>query len=345
MRIWLIGMAVAATLGSVADAQAQTQASRPSSSSAGRGQGAGKSIDGVTVTAPRLKACGEHDTVCIQAVAKTLWTEFPRQIDAYCIQQKWAHLRQAADFEEFFGASAGGSGLGLSLDGRLPPALEMVCGAKPKDDAGNLGLALDWAPWEKVPSEADLAAAFPKTASPNGGAGDINCAMTGEGHLSDCVLVAETSPGFGAAALKLSHRFKARVAKEPDHHYRRDLRINLAVRFPPRNGTGAAPLVNPDWIRTPDPAQAASLYPAAATKAGVATGVGSVTCRIDDKGFLSDCSVVSQDPQDLGFGAAALAVTPSLQANLWTREGDRAAGGSVTVPLRFDSPTPATTGD
>ncbi len=44
--------------------------------------------DSVTVTGKRpLKPCGEGDKGCILAVAKAVWTRYPRQIARYCLAQ------------------------------------------------------------------------------------------------------------------------------------------------------------------------------------------------------------------------------------------------------------------
>lgn len=58
---------------------------------------------------------------------------------------------------------------------------------------------------------------------------------------------------------------------------------------------------NPAWDQHPVPA-----YPAAALEAGAESGSASVRCMAGTDGRLSSCSVVSETPAGLGFGAAAV---------------------------------------
>ena len=88
----------------------------------------------------------------------------------------------------------------------------------------------------------------------------------------------------------------------------------------------------------PDPDKLAALYPAEAIRAGVSSGVGTVDCQIGEDGSLGNCTLRSEDPLALGFGPAALIAAPQLRANLWTRDGQRAIGARIVVPLRFDAP-------
>lgn len=58
---------------------------------------------------------------------------------------------------------------------------------------------------------------------------------------------------------------------------------------------------NPAWAQHPVPA-----YPAAALDAGADAGSASVRCIAQADGALSSCSVLSETPPGLGFGAAAV---------------------------------------
>lgn len=58
---------------------------------------------------------------------------------------------------------------------------------------------------------------------------------------------------------------------------------------------------NPAWAQHPIPA-----YPAAALDAGADAGSASVRCIAQADGALSSCSVLSETPPGLGFGAAAV---------------------------------------
>ena len=46
--------------------------------------------------------------------------------------------------------------------------------------------------------------------------------------------------------------------------------------------------------------------------------------------------VESETPQDLGYAAAAMTLTPQFRLAVWTDEGLPTVGGTVRIPLRFD---------
>jgi len=291
----------------------------------------------VTVTAKRTQPCDEKDHQCIVAVAKEAWARYPVQLETYCEKADQEREQQQANIAELLGGgSAIGGAAGASLEHGLPPALKIVCEYQHGDAA--LPPAANWVPWTAVPSAADLAAVYPAKAKVDAGDAHINCRINDKGRLVRCSLAAETPDrqGFGAAAMKLADKFQVNAGvatmkrAEP-------LWLDVAIHL--SRTPGAPPSINPDWTILPDPAVTATLYPADATKAGVTTGVGKVDCQVAENGALGGCVLVSEEPAALGFGPAALATAPRMRVNLWTRDGQRAAGSHVIVPLRFDAPT------
>ena len=66
------------------------------------------------------------------------------------------------------------------------------------------------------------------------------------------------------------------------------------------------------------------------------TGVARLNCTIGGDGKLNDCTVVSEDPPNLGFGAAAATIAEVLRLSPWLDEGDPAAGLPVSLPIRLN---------
>ena len=290
----------------------------------------------ITVMGKRpTQICGDNDDRCIQAVAEQVWTAYPRQIEYYCQASRTQKQFQRALVEQLGLSSSYDSQSGYQDDG-LPHALAEVCGYKATGP--RITTAQNWAPWSMVPTDADLAAAFPRAAKVESGDARVNCKVENNGRLEDCHLSDETpdKQGFGKAAMHLVGKFRvnafvaAQKRSEP-------LWLDIAVHFG-KTASGARTLATPDWTLLPDPAATAALYPDVAAKAGVKTGEGTVDCLVAESGGLGDCKLITEEPAAMGFGAAAMAVAPTLHANLWTRDGQRAPGAHVVVPLRFDAP-------
>lgn len=70
-----------------------------------------------------------------------------------------------------------------------------------------------------------------------------------------------------------------------------------------RGGT-PAPSGPPRWLRRPSP-----VFPDRALSRGVTRGSVELSCTVDGSGRLSDCEVVRETPEGLGFGASALRET------------------------------------
>jgi len=92
----------------------------------------------------------------------------------------------------------------------------------------------------------------------------------------------------------------------------------------------------PDWLVRPTPSQLQAVWPAAAYQRGVG-GSATLQCKVSVQGALRDCVVMSEDPPGLGFGVAALALTPQLLMKPATRDG-APVEGAVVIPVSFGAP-------
>lgn len=95
-------------------------------------------------------------------------------------------------------------------------------------------------------------------------------------------------------------------------------------------------ITNPSWVRRPEARQIARSYPRAAAKAGI-SGQVWLECRVEERGTLTACFVLSEAPQGYGFGRAALQLSRSFQLFPRTRDWRPVTGASVRVPMRWSS--------
>ena len=65
-------------------------------------------------------------------------------------------------------------------------------------------------------------------------------------------------------------------------------------------------------------------------------GRAELSCTVTAKGTVSGCSVVSEDPADQEFGAAALKLTRCFKMRPQTRDGAPVGGAKVIIPIRFE---------
>ena len=156
------------------------------------------------------KPCRERDKACITAVAQEVWTHYPAEIQSYCQSSRTQKAMQRALVQELGLSSAYDSQSGENVDDGLPPALAAVCDYKAPHVHQ---IAANWAPWTAVPTSADLAGAYPRSAKVDSGDARINCKVEDNGHLEDCHLSDEepADQGFGRAAMKLSGKFKVNL--------------------------------------------------------------------------------------------------------------------------------------
>ena len=298
------------------------------------------SSDNVTVVGKRpVKPCNEHDAGCILAVAKEVWTRYPRQIERFCTAQIVDKEHQLMLVDQLGLANWGPAN--AQGDYELPPALKKVCDYKLEPGQAFDRSVPTWAPWAAVPSAADLAAAYPRAGRslPGGGDAKINCSIDAKGKLGKCMISQEfpDHKGFGEAALHLAGKFMVQV--DPARaRPTADNWVDVAVHFTNPSTPAAAPQVmHPDWVVLPDVDRTARLFPPAASQAGVRTGVARVDCQVGEDGALNACKLVSEEPAGMGFGEAALAAAPAMHANLWSRDGLRTPGAHVVAPLRFNA--------
>ncbi len=92
---------------------------------------------------------------------------------------------------------------------------------------------------------------------------------------------------------------------------------------------------SPDWEKKPTPDELGGSWPLAALRAGKG-GSATIRCIVASDGLLHSCDVVSETPEGLGFGGAALAMAPLFVMKPAARDGKPIGGARVTIPINFN---------
>ncbi|PIB95433.1 energy transducer TonB [Caulobacter sp. X] len=247
------------------------------------------------------------------------------------------------------GYAFGAAGLQITPQLRMTP---MMRGGKPVP-GGTVSIPINWGapnpgsdfnstpvvldpPWTRVPTQAELNAAWPKSAA---GASHaqvaLRCLLVRTGQLRSCDVISEEprGKGFGRAAQDLSKLFQ--VAVDPNDKKLRDYKVDVPFRFRDPALPDNRKLTRPHWTATLTAEGMAAIYPEAAIKAKVMAGQGAATCVVTAEGRLSECQASRESPAGLDFGAAAVKAASAMRMNPWTKEGDTLDGLKLTVPFQF----------
>lgn len=93
------------------------------------------------------------------------------------------------------------------------------------------------------------------------------------------------------------------------------------------------PDVLPDWLRQPTRSQLMAVFPTKALEKGL-DGEATIGCKVSLQGALFECIVLSEKPADMGFGQAAIALTPQFLMKPAMKDGKPVVSG-VRIPISF----------
>jgi TonB family protein len=96
-------------------------------------------------------------------------------------------------------------------------------------------------------------------------------------------------------------------------------------------------IVDPDWVRRPSGESLAEHYPDIGTQLEI-EGFAVLSCRVDVKGRLNSCDVMTESPKGMGFGRAAVGMADEFEMRPQTLNGLPTSGGVVRIPIRFALP-------
>lgn len=177
----------------------------------------------------------------------------------------------------------------------------------------------------------DVAAAYPKAAFAQKISGDVdlNCTADAGGRLSGCKVTKEEPAGlgFGDAALGLSAKDRVKVKDDNGAAI-------IGRRFERSYSFLAPGDSNPDWLTKPSAGQLMGVFPVAARDRPPANARATIVCKVNEEGFLRDCKVDHQTPENMGFGAAALALSPLFRLKPKIR-GGKPVETEVTIPVAW----------
>jgi len=194
--------------------------------------------------------------------------------------------------------------------------------------------------WSQAPTRAQLASVFPSedVGKVDSGYAVLRCKIKPDGSLTRCdaLTASPAASEFKLSALKLADSFKLSVADyEP-----RTLRgafVDIPISFI-APGAASPRLTAPQWVSTLDEADLAAVFPAKARAAGVSRGGGVVKCRVTHEGRLVDCQLLSESPEGLGFGDAALKAADFLAMNPWSMDGAPVDDAIIQTPITLALP-------
>lgn len=196
--------------------------------------------------------------------------------------------------------------------------------------------------WLQAPTQAEVAAAYPRRGPAEGHAA-MRCELKADGRLRECVVLSEEPPyrGFGEVAKKLAPRFRALTDPARFEHSKVLVTVPFALEAQPPSPRY---ITAPDWRAGPTPAQTLALYPDKALKDGIRTGRGRVECRIQPDGALADCKAESEEPAGEGFGEAAVRLAGLMAIGAWSQDGRPVDGAHIRIPVRFNYAGPEAAG-
>lgn len=195
--------------------------------------------------------------------------------------------------------------------------------------------------WLKKPTPEDIMAVWPSKAlkTGQGGKATISCKVTTQGALTLCRVLSESPQGggFGGAAIALSSQFAMKPATQDGRPVEGEVRIPINFpAFTPGSGPVVTNTVLPGVLMRAAPtyAEVAAAFPAKARAKGVG-GRAAMSCVIGKTGSLTGCSVISETPGGLGFGAAAKSLAPKFLAPLSVRQDESTRGDLAQITVTF----------
>lgn len=195
-------------------------------------------------------------------------------------------------------------------------------------------------PWATQPTREQYMAAYPAKARAEGVGGKVllHCTVAKQGALAKCKVMSEApqGEGFGDAALGLTPLVQA----VPGQTGKR-LALPLVFR-PPRTGP-APPFRSARFDKTHKSQSmlgAVGPYMPVVAIEARRNGTAIIECRLAADGRLSRCWVVSETPENLHFGDAALrmALSSWLKAEPAQVDGEPVDGELVQVSVDFTVP-------
>lgn len=191
---------------------------------------------------------------------------------------------------------------------------------------------------EDAPNTA-LKEFYPPSALAKGleGEATLRCRMTTNLVMKNCKLISENPKGhgFGAAALSMAAKSQPNPLADVPERNRAPVTYRFSLSPLGISPSPLKPLTvvkNPDWVGLPTAEQVAAAFP---TEANATKGRAVIRCVVAVDQTLQQCSVLSEEPANEGFGQAALRLAPSFRLTPKTYDGVPVGGHPVVIPIIF----------
>ena len=102
-------------------------------------------------------------------------------------------------------------------------------------------------------------------------------------------------------------------------------------------GAGPPAPLRPNWTRAPAGDDMSTYYPDRAQREGL-NGRAVIDCTVTDDGHLDNCTAISEEPANYGFGDAALKLAHLFKMKPQMANGAPVGGARIKVPIRFVAP-------
>jgi len=201
-------------------------------------------------------------------------------------------------------------------------------------------------PWRKAPTADQLLESYPEKARKAFKSGRVvmTCTYLPMGRVRGCQSDFQEPEGFGfgRSAISLAQYFEGPPLG--DKLKGEQIRTQIEITYPSENLSTGMRVGKPKWLALASPEDVVSSYPEDARTKGIG-GRAILNCDVIEGGGLGGCSVVSEDPASLGFGAAALKIVSAFKMTLWSDEGLPTVGANIRVPIVFRMGDDAPPGD